>query len=175
MLASELNKTNLAVSNSGKISREEYEKVLTRKVLQESWDMYEEYGYLAKKGDGLSKISLIDSLSRDFRDSVEMHISPRDLAFYNLMQGDWIETEKYHLGKNTNHDPSQLELAEDFERTQTPQRYELAHLLSWPWNVSFFGDEVMAEREGLIWLLGEAERKFGQPYRSEFYEKFLLS
>lgn len=150
-----------------------YSEVLEAKVSRESWKLYEIFRFLDRDTDAPWKIHLIDGLSDAERNTVRIHLFVRDQAFYNWKQGSWLETEAYHLGEKVGYSPSPCELADDFESTHTPHRYELAHLLTWTWNVRVEPCEDAAAPIALVNFLERAENISTIPYRHRYYRELL--
>lgn len=57
---------------------------------------------------------------------------PINLNHYNSKQLDWIKTDKYFLREKLHHEPSELELITDLQKSHLMNRYKAFYVLKYP-------------------------------------------
>ncbi|MSS74889.1 hypothetical protein EXS73_01605 [Candidatus Pacearchaeota archaeon] len=116
----------------------------------------------------LWQIGLIANIPDFHQKRIGLAMTMLQFKHYNEFQLGWVHREKYFLGQRLGHEPTELELADDFMRTSIPQQYRLAYLLQHPEKVALRDNVRPYESRLVDDFLQLAEFIGGVCYRHQF-------
>lgn len=77
-------------------------------------------------------ITKVDSMDEPTLEYYSNQYSVKNLKHYMALQVKWVEEERYFVGQKLGHNPTDIELLNDWVKHKNPQRFRAFYVLKYP-------------------------------------------